>query len=119
MLAEAAVAKAADDMKKALLWVDASFANALAALPPEPLATEVHVEVLIKTPYGRRINRRFPRGAMVQSLFDLVDCSRIALPGPYRLIAHFPISVFERNNRETLESVGFTNKPPALFIEMS
>eukprot|EP01136_Pigoraptor_vietnamica_P025925 Opistho-1_new@80356 len=82
----------------------------LARLPAEPTDDTLAARILVKLPNGARLDRRFPKTATVQDVYDYVDGNEIGLD-KFILVTNYPRTVLQDMGR-TLEAAGILQGAP-------
>ena len=106
--AEAGAAAAAEEAQEAAAWERKREARAAkaASLPAEPPPGPDASRVVVKLPDGRRLDRRFEKGAPLQAVVDLIEATDVGIY-EFDLVSNFPRKVFGAAQRgESLEALG-------------
>eukprot|EP01137_Pigoraptor_chileana_P010880 Opistho-2@60994 len=83
----------------------------LARLPAEPTDDTLAARILVKLPNGARLDRKFPKTATVQDVYDYVDGNEIGVDR-FILMTNYPRMVLQDMGK-TLEAAGVLQGPPS------
>jgi len=123
--AEAAAAAAAEAARIESKRAAAERARPMAArrelgstsLPPEPASGDGIVQLVVRLPDGKRLQRRFASGATsVEQLFDWVASHSVPLTTDFLLVTSHPRRVYVRS-QQTLAGAGL-EQAAALLVEI-